>query len=264
MIHSILAIIQFELSRILTWQRMSVAVVMAVFPPVMVTILMGSGVLFLPEFAVCVLCGMICLLSLLLWATPNVYAELEGKSWTFVTCRPHGRLAILFGKYLIAVLWSFSVSWAGMSFCLLVIDPQTLVSKLPVLDLWLFLTAILFLASSVYAAIFSFFGVIVQRRAMVVAVGYFLIIEVVAAAIPAVIGKVAMSYHLLCLLIQWVSWIFPDEHGQSGLEEFRMLWGLWPSWLHLLAIATMTMMMLTLSAWVIRSREYLTLEDAQV
>ncbi len=264
MLHSIIAIIEFELFRILTVQRLAVALVMSVFPPLMITILSGTGVLLFPEFFICILCGMICLLSLLLWATPNVYSELEGKSWTFVTSRPHGRLAILFGKYLIAVAWSFLVSWIGMSLCLIVIDQEILVSNLPKSEIWLYLSMILLLASTVYAAIFSFFGVIVQRRAMVVAVGYFMVVEIAAALIPAVVGKVAMSYHLLCLLIQRVSWILPDNDSSQGLREFQILYGIWPSWLHLLAIATMTVTMLTLSAFVIRSREYLTLEDSQV
>lgn len=264
MIHSINAIIEFELFRILTIQRMAVALVMAVFPPMMIMILSETGVLMFPEFFICILCGMICLLSLLLWATPNVYAELEGKSWTFVTSRPHGRLAILYGKYLIAVVWSFMVSWIAMSLCLIVVDPQTLVSELTRFEIWVYLSIILLLASTVYAAIFSFLGVIVQRRAMVVAVGYFMIVEIAAAAVPAVVGKMAMSYHLFCILLLRVSWILPDDNSAQSLRDFQIMYGLWPTWLHVLAIATMTAIMLTVSTIVIRSREYLTLEDSQV
>lgn len=264
MIHSILAIIEFELFRILTFQRMAVALVMSIFPPAMVMILSGTGILGFPEFVICILCGMICLLSLLLWATPNVYAELEGKSWTFVTSRPHGRIAILIGKYLIAVGWSFLVAWIGMTLCIVAVETDLLTSKIPKPELWFYLSLLLFLASTVYAAIFSFFGVMVQRRAMVVAVGYFMIVEIGAAIVPAVVGKVAMSYHLLCLLIQWVSWIIPGDRGDNGLREFEIMYGIGPAWLHLLAIATMTIVMLTASAVVIRSREYLTLEDSQI
>ena len=113
----------------------------------------------------------------------------------------------------------------------------------------------------VYSAIFSLLGVIIQRRAMVVAVGYFLIIEIVFALIPAVIGKFAMSYHMLSLLIQWVGVIVPDDEFE---EEFVQLWGVYPQWVHLGAIFLMTGIMLGAAAVIIRSREYITLEDAQV
>lgn len=262
-IYSILATIRFELSRVMTVHRLSVAVVMALFPPVMIFILGQSGSLQLPEFQIAVLCGMVCLLSLLLWATSNVYSELEGKSWSFVTTRPYGRWSILFGKYLIAFGWSFLVSWIALSLCML-LDFSTSFSEDENISrgtIWFYLTMLLFLASMVYSAIFSFLGVIIQRRAMVFAVGYFLVVELFAAAVPAIIGKIAMSYHMLCLLLQWLGWIFPDPEGQ---QDFVDVWGYFPPWIHLSAIFGMTFLMLGLSAVVIRLREYITLEDAQV
>ncbi len=261
-INSILATIEFEISRVMTVRRMAVALVMALFPPVMILILASGQVFDFPEMTLSVLCGMICLLSLLLWATPNVYSELEGKSWTFVTTRPHGRLSILFGKYLMAAGMSFLVPWVGLSLAMLVIDPELYLSNAPRLELWFYLSCLLALASTVYAAIFSFFGVIVQRRAMVVAVGYFIGFEILLALAPAVIGKLAMTYHLFCLQVQWVGWITGDV--DIGREEFANVWGIFPVWMHLLAIATVTAVMLTLSAIVIQWREYITLEDAQV
>ncbi len=292
---SILTTVEFELSRFMTPQRILLAVVMALFPPMMIWILSGTGLLLFTEVAICVFCGMTCLLSLLLWATPNVHAELEGKSWTFVTTRPWGRWSILFGKFLVAVGWSFAISWIALSLCMLIVDSGQLITlveaphpgtvevekaagsfhsppgmeegsvrALTRVELWLYLSILLFLASCVYAAIFSFLGVITQRRAMVVAVGYFLVIEILVAIVPAVVGKLAMSYHMLCLLLHWIGWILPDTEGPgSGMREFRNLYGLYPVWMHLLAIITMTAVTLTLSAIIIRWREYITLEDAQ-
>ncbi len=263
-LNSILATIEFEFSRVMTVRRLSVALVMALFPPMMVLILTSREEFQFGELVICVLCGMVCLLSLLLWATPNVYTELEGKSWTFITTRPYGRWSILFGKYLVAASWSFLVSWVGMSLCILAVNPDQLLTsgQLPRLELWCYLSLLLGLASCVYAAIFSFFGVIVQRRAMVVAVGYFLIFEVILVFVPAVIGKLAMTYHMFCLLILWIGWITPDP--DIGQQEFEAIYGIFPAWLHLLAIFTVTAVMLTLAAFVIRYREYITLEDAQV
>lgn len=262
MIQSILAVIQFELSRILTVQRMLLAVVMVLFPPFMTFLLLSTGTLSHGELSTSVLSGMTCLLSLLLWATPNVYTELEGRSWTFVTSRPYGRLAILFGKYVIAAAWAFVVSEIGMTLCVLQLGESRLISGLSVVQVWTALSALLFLASMVYAAVFSLFGVLAQRRAMVVSVIWFLMFEVVFAMVPAVIGKFTMTYHLLSLLLQWVEWIF-SQTGEE-LDEFKMLYGIAPPWVHLSAIVGMTVFALAAAAFVIRWREYLTLEDAQV
>jgi ABC-type transport system involved in multi-copper enzyme maturation permease subunit len=260
---SILATIRFELSRVMTVQRLCVALIMVLFPPAMIFVLEQGGALQVPEFNICLLCGMICLLSLLLWATSNVYAELEGKSWTFVTTRPWGRWSILFGKYLIACGISFLISWIALSLCMLVAADIEFTTQQDNsrLSIWLVLSLLLFLASMAYAAIFSFLGVVIQRRAMVVAVVYFGVVELVLASIPAIVGKIAMSYHMFCLLFQWLGWILPDDEGKT---EFAMMWGIYPPWVHLSAIFAMTILMLGMAAAIIRWREYITLEDAQV
>ena len=269
-VNSILATIRFELSRVMTPQRMCVAAVMALFPPAMIFILAQSGTLGLPEFNISLLCGMICMLSLLLWATSNVYTELEGKSWTFVTTRPYGRWAILFGKYLIAFGISFLISWVALTLCMLVtadiefpsqLDPETGEIRISRFAIWFYLSVLLFLASMAYGGIFSFLGVVIQRRAMVVAVVYFGVVEIVCASIPAIIGKLAMSFHMFCLLYSWVGWLLPDD---EAMRTFPEIWGVQPPWVHLSAIFAMTFLALSASAFVIRWREYITLEDSQV
>ena len=262
MIQSTIAVIQFELSRFLTAQRLMLAVVMILFPPFMSMLLYQTGAIVYGELAAAVLCGMTCLLSLLLWATPNVYSELEGRSWTFVTSRPWGRVAIVVGKYLIAAGWAFGVSFAGLTLILLTLEQEVFMTEMPRFRLWLYLGTLLFLASFVYAAVFSLFGVVVQRRAMVISVVWFVLFEIVFAMIPAVIGKFSMTFHLFSLLLHWVSWIFPG--GSEDLEGFGALYGLYPTWVHLLAIFAMTGLALGASIFVVRWREYLTLEDSQV
>jgi hypothetical protein len=253
---------EFELARVMTVRRLTVTMVMVLFPPVMILILSQGNVDIIPELTLSVFCGMVCFLSLLLWATPNVYAELEGKSWTFVTTRPRGRLAILFGKYLIAAGWSFGISWLALSVSILCLHPFTpLNEELTRLELWTFLSLLLLLASMVYAAIFSLLGVLMQRRAMPVAVGYFLLVEVVLALVPAVVGKLAMTFHLFSLMTHWIGYVFPAE---SDNDDFQMLYGVFPVWVHLAAIFVMTTLSLSLAAYVIRAREYITLEDAQI
>ncbi len=49
----------------------------------------------------------ICMLGLLLWATPAIHSELEAKTWVYLAMRPAGKQAILLGKYLVAVRLGF-------------------------------------------------------------------------------------------------------------------------------------------------------------
>ena len=42
----------------------------------------------------------ITLFGLLLWVTPVVQAELEGRTWIYLAVRPRGRVSMLLGKYL--------------------------------------------------------------------------------------------------------------------------------------------------------------------
>ena len=312
LLRSILATTRFEMFRVLTFQRLGFTAVLALFPPFMLSVVMLSEPL--REVAVvmtAVFSGTVCLLSLLLWATPNVYSELEGRSWTFVTSRPYGRWSILFGKYLLAVFWSFLIGWTAMTLSIVQIAPQHInafhVSSTPSTDspdstpreeqvpqfferedgqlemvtrrhdpfeqypeearatpfqVWLVFSILLALASIVYAAVFSFFGVIAQRRAMAFVVGYFILFEVLLAILPANAGKLTFTYHLFCLQTHWLGWMVPAR--DLNVDRFQEAYGLYSSWIHLSAILAASGVMLWLSALVVRQREYITLEDHQV
>lgn len=271
--NSVMATVQFEISRVCTLQRLMVAIVMALFPPVMLFILQMSGGLAAPVFLISLFCGMVCLLSLLLWSTSNVYSELEGKSWTFITSRPHGRWSILFGKFLVAFAVSFVISWIALTLSMLItseVDFFVIVSSesppLSKASIWFYLSILLCLASMVYAAIFSLLGVLIQRRAMAFAVVYFVVVEIILALIPAIVGKFAMTFHMFCLLTHWVGWIGPvvDGEGEEVVMEFVGMYGRQDAWVHLAVIFAMTILTLSIAAYVIRNREYLTLEDAQI
>ena len=273
LVNSIFATVQFEILRVLTLRRLSVAIIMALFPPTMIFWLQAGGALASPGFIITLFCGMVCLLSLLLWSTSNVYAELEGKSWAFITSRPYGRWSILFGKFLVAFLASFIISWVALSLCMVVtgdLDFNILNDgkEVPKMQVWLSLSGLLFLASMVYAAIFSLLGVLIQRRAMAIAVVFFTVVEVVFAVIPAVVGKFAMSFHMFCLLTHWVGWVPPsagqDEDASEILQDFLNVYGRQDAWVHLAVIFATTVLSLSLAAYVICRREYITLEDSQV
>ena len=115
---------------------LAVATVLAGFPPTMVAVIGFSGQSIpISDLLIMVLVSIVAFLSQLLWATPNIYTELEGKSWIFVASRPRGRTALFLGKYLSAVGFSFAVCFISISLCLAIrtyAPPQSMENPFPV------------------------------------------------------------------------------------------------------------------------------------
>jgi ABC-type transport system involved in multi-copper enzyme maturation permease subunit len=269
-----LATLRFELKRSFTLQRLSVATILALFPPVMVALIFGGGQLAervvrdgevisaIEEmqahtpFAIIFLSSLICLLSLLLWATPNVHSELEGRSWGFLSSRPGGRMSIYIGKFLSSVLVSYVTSVIALSLCVLITRRMNLLEDPQ--RLWISLAAIYFLACLVYGAIFSMLGTIFFKRAMVIAAGYLIGSEVVLASVPAVINKFTIRFHLQELGVKWIGFFLPVNNE----AEYRMVFGEpLATWIHLTALATIALVCLIVGAIVITNRQYITSEE---
>lgn len=259
-----LATCSFELRRSFTFQRTAVSVVLALFPPVMLGLLIAgtemsgasdarSVMQDSTKLITVLMVSLVCLLSLLLWATPNVYSELEGKSWSFVASRPGGRISIFLGKYLAAFVVSFTISVSAISLCVILAlrigieDPQ---------GMWLGMCGVFLFACSVYAAVFSLIGAFFIKRAMVVAAGYLIGSDIVMASIPgALINKITIRYHLQEIGINWIGWFVPG----STEEEFRVVFGQgMPVTMHVLILVGITLGALGFGAWIIVNREYIT------
>ena len=268
---------RFELRRSFTVQRIAVSVVLALFPPTMLTLMIGAtkvaqasinsvdkpGVAreiqivqgFAP-FAIVFLVSLVCLLSLLLWATPNVYSELEGKSWSFIASRPGGRISTYLGKFLASVLVSFGVALIALSLSVLIAD--RMLSTPDPERLWMSLVAIYFIACFVYGAVFSMLGTLFYKRSMVVAAGYIMGFEVILASIPAVIGKLTVRFHLQELGIRWIGFFLPFENQR----EYKILYGdPWPTWANLAMLIGTGLITLLIGAIVIVNRQYITSDE---
>jgi len=253
----------FELRRSLTWNRFLVAVGLALFPPVMLNVVVrtafvsnsviAAGVSEYSVFAIIFLVALVCVLSLLLWATPNVQSELEGKTWSFIAVRPGARIASYLGKYFLAVGISLAVSCTALAGCILVANSyQGLENPLKTLGQ---LSLIYAMACFVYAAIFSLLGTIFIKRAMVVAAGFMIGVETFLSLVPAVVSKVTMSYHLRSIGLEWIGNFLPE----TSLPEYEMAYGEpWPVWMHMTCIAIMTILALAIGMIVITQRQYVT------
>jgi ABC-type transport system involved in multi-copper enzyme maturation permease subunit len=249
---------QFDFRRSLTISRLSAFVVLSLFPPAIMAInLFGPGVDAAPVI-IGVTVMMVGILAELLWATPIVYGELEGKTWLFLAVRPRGILAVLLGKYLVAALWTTAVCSIALTICALL----TASAHVPnVVQMWFVFLILTTLAAFAYAAIFALIGVVFHRRAMVFAMAYVILFEVLVAQIPAVINQITVRHHITALAVKWLDF---RQLGDEEVPDFilqQMLGAREPDWLNILMVAATTVIALAAAAWIICNREYLSADE---
>ncbi|MFP6671574.1 MAG: hypothetical protein VB857_09195 [Pirellulaceae bacterium] len=167
-----------------------------------------TGILFF-------VCEIICLLQLLLWATPWLYSELEGKTWTYLAVRPGGKSAVLMGKYLAAAIRTMLGTLAALLLSLLIARP------VGGLQVFLVLGFIIVISSFSYAAVFVFLGAMFPKRAMVLAVGYSLVIELLVSFVPAMINQLSIQFRLRSILLTLMDFLEVNGKWQPprGFED---------------------------------------------
>ena len=256
----------FELRRSMSVQRISVSIGMALFPPAMLSLLIfgakvssadgGAQMIDSAQFLAVFLTALVLLLSLLLWATPNVYSELEGKSWLFVASRPAGRTLIFLGKFMASVVVSLAICFTAITLCVLVIRSTN--ETINPIRLWLSMNVVYFLATLIYAAVFSLIGVVFVKRAMVVGAGFLIGFDVFLATLPgALINRFTVRHHLQEIGIATMGWFFPANAGSE--QDYRNIYGQeWATWIHVTIVLSVTLLLLIIGTKVISSREYVT------
>ena len=247
-----LDVVRFEISRSLTAGRIAIWIALVAFPVVLISILndrimsariepIGFAMYFLiPE--------VVCLLGLLLWATPAIATEIEGQTWIYLAMRRSGRTTVMMGKYLTAVIWSLSAALAATTLCVLIINPND------PLRMWWVMCALSTLSCFAHASIFLLIGAIFHRRTMVTAVVYTLTIEYGLSFVPAVANKLTVNYHLRGLLADWMNW----EEVRSRAER---VFGSELASTHLTALALFTVVLLGVSILRLSTAEYPTQQD---
>jgi ABC-type transport system involved in multi-copper enzyme maturation permease subunit len=254
MLGALWQVIRFESQRTRTAGRIATWLTLAWLPSLLMILLQWQAPRPLPAeplammtFYLVVQVG--CMLGLLLWATPAVGSELEAQTWIYVALRPHGKTAILLGKYLVAGAWTASaglVSAVGVAWCSRYPDAFTLMTALMILVL---------MSSFCYAALYVLIGVLFTARATVVAVVYTLLLEGVLSTIPATINKFTVCYRLRALLAEWVDLV----EVRTAAEEF---FGYEPAWQHLVNLGLYTVIVLAIAVAVVRNKEFPVNTDA--
>lgn len=258
-IRGVPAVFRFEWKRTLTVPRMAWWVLLTMFPPVLLGMIRLS-VGPLPQnnseitaVVVFILCpGVVCMMGVFLWATPAISSELEGRSWVYLAVRPHGALAVLAGKYLVAVGWTLPAGLIAATLSVLIMYPD---------DLWHILwveTLLVVLSCVSYAAVFTLIGVLFPKRTMAIGVFYALLFEVILAMIPAVVNILTIQFRLRCLGVRWMNWDeqFSDDDPNAG--PFQSYFGDETAWWHLGILLAMTAAMLIAAAAILRWREFTT------
>ncbi len=249
---TMLDVVRFELTRSMTASRIAIWCVLVLFPVMIIGLLRvqitveqidpwGLATYFLiPE--------VLCLLGLLLWATPAVSTELEGQTWIHLAMRPGGRTTVLLGKYVTAVAWTFSAAVVSLTVCTILIGNAAGVS------FWLVLAGLALLSCVAHGALYVLIGVLFYRRTMVAAVIYTLVVEFGLSFVPAVVNRLTINYRLRGLLAEGTDW-----RGVRSLAEATL--GIEPMHHHLIALTLVTTTFLAAAAWRVRAAEFPTQAD---
>jgi ABC-type transport system involved in multi-copper enzyme maturation permease subunit len=215
----------------------------------------GENTVAVPEFLIIAMVGIVCFLTLLLWSSTIVDAELEGKTWVYTASRPRGRISSLLGKLLAAMVQSMAVTAVALTGSVLVARlAGALYNPLQLLGTLLAMFAI---AIVVYGCVLSFLGAYFFKRAMVACVAWALVSELFLAGIPAVVRFFSVRYHLQELVFRWYDWLFPGD-----IQGYRELYGDYGIWFHLVVLALIAAAGLLAAIWRITHHEFLSADDS--
>lgn len=242
----------FELRRSLSLGRFLLFLLLAFFPMVLVALVRSNaGPAVEDEPLVFVMFFLIvrvaCVMGLLLWATPVINNEMEGRTWIYLVTRPNGGTSVVLGKFAVALLWSLAVGLVG---ALTTVSVSGVESPFRV---WWVLSALAVLSCMAYGALFTFIGTVLQRRAMVAAILVTLVFEGVLASIPATINRFTVGYRLFSLLMTWMGY----EDDPRAIQ-WRELFGETSPGTHLAVILVYSLTMLALAVVRVRLGGYLT------
>lgn len=261
---NVLAVFLFEWKRALTIPRMAWSLVLAGFPVFIVGLIRlvaGDEIKRDPEaqdvwiwFLFALVPMLVSMLGSLLWATPVISAELERRSWVYFAVRPNGGTAVLLGKYLAAVTWVIPPALLGLSIAIPLSEMDN------ALQTWWTMLRLVLLSVPSYAAIYLLLGVLLPRRAMVLAVAYTLILELVISFVPAVINKLTVQFRLRSLLMDWCEFTLPNDRPRGVAALFDDS----PAWVHITILLLLAPTLLAVAAAILRMSEFSAAAESDV
>lgn len=249
---SMLGVAWFELRRSFSPGRLSLWFLIAMFPTVLVAMVRAQAGSDAPNEAFVLLLFFLIVrvasvMGLLLWSTPLISNEIEGKTWLYVATRPYGSSGIVWGKYAVALLWSISAGFVSTTSAVIASGVEDAWKT------WLVINVLMVLGCFAYGALYTLIGSIIQRRAMVVAIIYTVVVEGVLSMVPATINRFTIGYRLMGLLLQWMGL----DEGQAS-EQYQLLYSDTSALLHILVLVGLTTGMAFVAVLRVRAGGYLT------
>jgi len=258
------AVFVFEWKRSLTVPRMAWWLVLAGFPVFIIGLIRMTIRVHTPMnelqrglwlgFLFALGPMLVTMLGTMLWLTPAVSAELERRSWVYLSVRPNGGTAVLLGKYLAAVTWVIPPVLVGLAIAVPISGIRD------GWEVWCAMVGLVCLSTPAYAAVYLLLGTVMPRRAMVLAVGYSLLFELVISYVPAVINKLTVQHHLLALMMRWCQFELPPAF-QSGAAA---LIGNSPTSEHVLALMLYPPILVAISVFILRANEFSSSAESDV
>ncbi len=192
----------------------------------------------------------LCILASLLYGASLLAGEIEDKTLTYLFTRALPRWKVLLGKYLatasaLSVLTTGSMSVAYL-LCGLPVGPRV----------WCALAATITGACFAYTALFCLLGLFVPRRAIPVGLIYTVVVEGFLSIIPAVVNELTVSYYLRSLGWTIADLPLPAEAVEDFEREVAPLVVGADVQTALFALAMISLVTLSLSAWIIHRREW--------
>jgi ABC-type transport system involved in multi-copper enzyme maturation permease subunit len=248
----VLDVIRFELRRSMTVGRGAIWITLVLFPIALISTLRIFEPMDRPEpwgiMLYFLVPEVICLLGLLLWATPVISTEIEGQTWIYLATRRSGRSIVLLGKYMTAVLWSFTAALVAITVCTIVMGPAG------GFRLWSVMCLLALFSCFAHASLYVLIGTVFFRRTIVTAVFYTLVIEYGLSLVPAVANKLTINYRLRGLLADWMNW----DEARSAAEN---VFGSEPASIHLLVLAAFTLSLLGAAMFRVGHTEFPTQQE---
>jgi hypothetical protein len=256
---AVAAVFRFEWNRTLTVPRMAWWLALVLFPSALVVLIRTQSNVpedphIWPLLFLFLIPGVVCLMGLLLWATPAIQTELEGKTWTYLAVRPGGKTNVLVGKYLTAVSWTLLAGWMALALAVILASPPNAIGD------WIAMAGLVLLSCMAYGAVFLFIGVLFRQRPMIVALVYTIVFEVLLGNVPAMINELTVQYRLRTLLIQWLGWTL-DELPQGPRQFLAAYMSDVPPWQHVAVLVLGSAALLSATAFILRQRELVASED---
>ncbi len=108
------------------------------------------------------------------------------------------------------------------------------------------------LSCPAYAAVYLLLGVLFPRRAMVIAVAYTLIFELIIAFVPALINKLTVQYRLRALLVHWAELPIGDSRNFASMS----LIGDAAPWEHVVTLMMYSVALVMIALLLVNVREF--------